>query len=268
MTTIDFKRAMQDAKSASFEALPVGDYDIEIVESTALRSSNGKPMIKVQMQVLNGPYQNRRVFNNFVFSPDNAMALSIFFRHMKCLGLDDTFFASLGAVNSLDPVSTALLNRRARITLGIRQWNGEDRNEVNQIKPYTGAPAMPGMPGGPPHPSGGGGVAQPPQQVVVVQPAPTPMPTPVPTPVAHATPATPTAPATPATPSGLDEFRPTPTEVVSVPTQVGSSTFDVPSSVASGTPDTYDPTTPVTQHASPVQAPVAPLPPQAPELPI
>jgi hypothetical protein len=47
VTTIDFKRAIQDAKSASFEALPVGDYDVEVVESTAVRSSNGKPMVKV-----------------------------------------------------------------------------------------------------------------------------------------------------------------------------------------------------------------------------
>lgn len=251
MTTVDFLRALKDAKSVSFEALPAGDYDVEIVESSATRSSNGKPMIKVKFQVLSGPYQNRTVFNNFVFSADNAMAMSIFFRHMKCFGLKDEFFASLGANGSMDAVAANLMNKRARVTLGIRQWQGEDRNEVNQIKPYTGAPAMSPMPtpqtvnvpaAAPPMQ-----VVQPVQQPQVAQPVQPQQP------VQQPLQAVPYP--TNETPSGLDEFRPT-----AVPTaQSGSSLVD-----ASGP----TPSTPATSEPQVQPQFTQPTPPQAPDLPI
>lgn len=206
MVTIDFNRALSDAKSASFEALPTGDYNVEVADATATRSSNGKPMIKAQMTVLDGPYANRRVFNNFVLSTENAMAMAIFFRHMKCFGLTETFFAGLGAQGSMEAVASALVQRRARLTLGIRQWQGEDRNEVTSVKPYTGAPAgaAPGVPGPAPLPP-------PPTAPPVMPPAqpPTPPVAPQPAPAVAAPPA-PTSPT--ATPpqdvprEGLAEF--------------------------------------------------------------
>lgn len=265
MTTVDFARALQDAKSVSYEALPIGDYDVEVVESTALRSSNGKPMIKVQLQVLSGPYQNRRIFNNFVFSIENAMAVSIFFRHMKCFGLKEDFFAQMGANGSMEAVASALMGRRARVTLGMRQWQGEDRNEVNQIKPYTGAPGVPNaqpvpmqpmpapvqhVPAPAPAP-----VQQSPQPVQVApQPVQTPPPAPAPQP-AYAQPVAQPAPA-PTQGSGLDEFRPT-----SVPTEAGSSTYADASITSSPTQPTSEP-----QYAQ--SQPTPPAPPAAPALPI
>lgn len=147
MSTIDFTRALQDAKGASFEALPVGDYDVEVAKSEAVTSSNGKPMIKVTMKVVSGPYEKRPIMNQFVMSVENPTALNIFFRHMRAFGLDDAFFASLGSTGSLEPVAHALLNRRARLTLGHREWQGETRNEVKAVKPYTGAPPVTPPPG-------------------------------------------------------------------------------------------------------------------------
>lgn len=171
MTTIDFGKALRDAKGASFEALPRGDYDVEVAQADAVRASSGKPMIKAIMRVLFGPYQGRQVFNNFVLSLENPQAMSIWFRHMRAFGLKDDFFAQLGNAG-LEPVASALVGRRARLTLGIRQWQGEDRNEVNVVKPFTGAPPTAGP---------------------VAGPTPT---TPAPTPAA-----TPPTPPTPPTPS-------------------------------------------------------------------
>lgn len=257
LTTIDFSRAIQEAKSASFEALPAGDYDIEVTEANATRSSNGKPMIKVRLKVLSGPYQNRSIINNFVFSVENAMALSIFFRHMKCFGLDEAFFGSLGQAGSLEPVAGALTNRRARVTLGIRQWNGEDRNEVTQIKPYTGAPQLPAG-----QMSGHALVGQAPPLAVAppmpppMQPAPAQMPQPQPVSVQAAPPAASTS-----TQTGLDEFRPT-----SVPTQAGSSNPVEQLTTGYQTQPTSE-----AQQQQQQQAPMQtqpPAPPMAPELPI
>ena len=147
MTTVNFNQVLKDAKSASFEALPIGDYDVETEKSEAVQSSNGRPMIKTTFKVIVGPHTNRKVMNNFVLVVDNPVALAIFFRNMKCFGLEDNFFAALGDQGSLDVVANAMVGKRVRLTLGQREWQGEMRNEVKQVKPYTGAPG--GMGGGP-----------------------------------------------------------------------------------------------------------------------
>lgn len=194
MTTIDFNRAVQDAKGASFEALPIGDYDVEVAKTEAVTSSNGKPMVKTTFKVVSGPYERRPIINQFVLSTDNPMAMAIFFRHMKAFGLTEDWFASLGQVASLEPVASALLGRRARLTLGHREWQGETRNEVKAVKPYTGAPAQAG-PAGPTT----GPLAGPP----VGGPAPLP-----PAPPAVATPVAPVAPAAPPLPPPVPATAP------------------------------------------------------------
>jgi hypothetical protein len=180
VTTINFGQVLQDAKSASFEALPIGDYDVEVTKAEAVTSSNGRPMIKATFKVIVGPHTNRQVINNFVLSVDSPVALSIFFRHMKCFGLDDQFFAALGNAGTLDPAANAMVGRRVRLTLGHRDWNGETRNEVNQVKPYTGAPGGAGGPAA--GPQGFTGVPSPGPAAYGATPTPAPAPTPSPAP--------------------------------------------------------------------------------------
>lgn len=203
MTTVDFNRALADAKSVSFEALPNGDYDVEVEKAEAVTSGSGKPMIKATMKVIVGPHTNRKIINNFVLSVENPVAVSIFFRHMKCFGLTDEFFGSLGT-GTLDPVAQQLTGRRARLTLGQREWGGEMRNDVQGVKPYTGAPGgMGGPAAGPtagPGPIAGPGVpASAPAHTPASAPiAATPQPAPAPAP-AHAQ---------PVASDGLAEFAP------------------------------------------------------------
>jgi hypothetical protein len=243
LTTIDFGKALQDAKGASFEALPIGDYDVEVVKAEATTSSNGKPMIKTTMRVVSGPYEKRPIINNFVMSLENPQAVAIFFRHMKCFGLTEDFFASMGAQGSLDSVASALVNRRARLTLGHREWQGETRNEVKSVKPYTGAP--PAMaPGGPSMPAG---PATLPPRPVTAQPAPVAAPLP-PAPPAAAPVATP-APVAPPQPPPAAPVQsvpqppapaPAPEAPVAVPTASGGDTGDVASTPTVSTPPTSE----------------------------
>lgn len=229
MTTVNFNQVLKDAKSASFEALPIGDYDVETEKSEAVQSSNGRPMIKSTFKVIVGPHTNRKVINNFVLVVDNPTALAIFFRNMKCFGLEDNFFAALGDQGSLDVVANAMIGKRVRLTLGQREWNGEMRNEVKQVKPYTGAPG--GMGGGP--------------QAMTGVPGPSPaaygaLPTPGPGPIAN-TPAQVTqqyaAVAAAATPQPAPVAQPqavsvpepvAPTEVPSAPQQSDASAPPAP----------------------------------------
>ena len=192
MTTINFAQALQDAKGATFEPLPVGDYDVEVTKTDAVTSQNGKPMIKTTFKVISGPYERRPIINQFVLSVENPQAVAIFFRHMKAFGLTEEWFASLGQQSSLEPVASALLGRRARLSIGHREWQGEMRNEVKGVKPYTGAPPS-AAPVGPTS----GPVAGP---VPLAGPGATP-PRPVAGPTPPAAPVTPPAPVVAPTPS-------------------------------------------------------------------
>lgn len=197
MTTIDLKALFAVAKTVSFEALPIGDYSVEITETNAVTSSNGKPMIKVKMKVTSGPHANRNIHNQFVLSIDNANALSIFFRQMKAFGLNEDYITNLGTISDLTPLAHALMGRQATVTLGQREWQGEMRNEVKSVKPLAGGPAStPGagaLPGSQPLP----GVVTPGVPGIVTTSAPGLTHTPSTTPVTQVVPVTPVTPVFP-----------------------------------------------------------------------
>lgn len=182
---LDLQKAAGDA---AFTPLPNDVYDVFVETAEATKTSTDKDMIKVTFKVQNGPHQGRSVFNQFVISPDSANALAFFFRHMGALGLDEAFFA---ANPPLQHVAAQLVGRTCRVKLSTREYQGQDRNQVDQVLPptpgtaTTAPPAPTQMPVAPPAP------AAPPAGV-----GPTPMP--VAPPVA-APPATP-APAAPELP--------------------------------------------------------------------
>lgn len=230
MTTIDFSKALADAKNATFETLPIGDYDVEVTKCDAVTSSNGRPMLKAMMKVIVGQFENRPLMNNFVLTVENPVALSMFFRHMKAFGISEDFFAQLGANGSLEPVAAALVGRRARLTLGHREWHGENRNEVNAVKPYTGAPGTAlGGPGAMPGP--GGFMPNMTTPSAPTPPAP-PMPATPPTPPTAPVQTAPVAPPVPAQPVAAPV-------VPEAPAAAPESPYPLPS---------QEPTTAVTQH--------------------
>ena len=131
---------LDDAGGAGtdFEPIPDGDYDFVIVKSTAEQTKNSKTMYKVQCKVESGPYKDRTVWNNFVISPENPTALSIFFRQMNILGLDRTFWMT----NPSDhPVAEQLQGKRFRGQVAIRSYNGSESNEIKQFYTPKVAPA-------------------------------------------------------------------------------------------------------------------------------
>ena len=171
----DLKKAADDATKPA----PIGDYVCEITKCEATTAStSGNPMLKATMRITDGPAAGKTIFNNFNVTLDSAFAMSIFFRHMAAFGLNDQFFAGGPA---MEQVAAALVGRRANVTLGIRQWQGADRNQVDNVTALGGL-QMPvaSSVAGPSVPSPG-------------VPTSTPSPTPVMT--------TPTTPATPSSPA-------------------------------------------------------------------
>lgn len=141
MSELDWAALQKEAGTAA--PIPDGEYNALCVEAEATNSSNGKPMYKVKFRIVDGPQKDKGVRTQLTISAESAVALKIFFQHMAAFGLTADYFATNP---SKEDVARALVNRGVRITLGIRPWQGVDRNEVKNIQPFpTGVPTPPGM---------------------------------------------------------------------------------------------------------------------------
>ncbi len=253
MTTYDFKKLLQDAKAGG--AWPLGDYDFEVADANVKVSGNGSgnEMLVTKLRCLVGPYAGKHITNNFVLTIDNPTALGIFFRHMAAFGLDDNFFAQIGEGN-LAPAAQALKGRRARITIGHRQWNGGTQNDVKAVNPLTDglSNTLPGAVAGSPPPP-------PPAQAMTPPPPPsTPPPPPPPPPPAMATP--PSAPPPPPPPVPQQPAPATTPTQVEIPTQYAA--------VWDSLPDAAKQAILAAQQQPPFITPTAPQPPPPPQLPV
>lgn len=137
MATANFSDLLKAAEDAGFSNCPPGTYDVTVAEATSKQTSAGKDMIVVKFQIVGGPHGGRKVPNNFVISPENANALGFFFRHMRAMGLDSTYFAQNP---SPQKVAADLVGRNCRIEVGTRTWNGEEREDVKKIMPPAVGP--------------------------------------------------------------------------------------------------------------------------------
>ncbi len=205
MTTLNWKDLQRAASESGFDALPAGEYDIVTEQSSAVKSQNGKDMIKTRFRVETGPYAGRAIFNQFVITPDNSNALNFFFRHMRVLGLDDAFFA---ANPSVEAVAAALVNRRARVRISIREWQGQERNQVDAVLPPSNgmSAASPPQAHTGPLPPGGMDHFRQQQQPPKPAPAPAPKAAPPAKPKIHSVPPPPPPP--PPTQSPIDSIQP------------------------------------------------------------
>jgi hypothetical protein len=114
-----------------------GDFPVVITAATATQSSGGKPMIKVTMKIESGTFSGRTLFNNFNVTADNPNAMRIFFGQMSVLGLGTPFW---NTGPTMEQVASALVGRRAIVTVGSRQWQGTDREQIENWKPAVGGP--------------------------------------------------------------------------------------------------------------------------------
>lgn len=142
--------------------VPDGDYPTQVTKSELKPASTGAQMVVVQLTIIDGPHKGRIIFNNFVFSPDKAFALKMWFDNLAAFGLDDRFF---GTGPSLEQVAAALLNRTAIVTVGQREWplgSGTMRNEpkafkrggsAQQLAMAAASAGVSGTPGMPPVPA-------------------------------------------------------------------------------------------------------------------
>ncbi|AWN43141.1 DUF669 domain-containing protein [Methylobacterium durans] len=61
----------------SFEPMPEGDYNVQIVESEIAATKNGGDMLKLTLEVIDGQFANRKVWDNLNIRNSNPTAQQI-----------------------------------------------------------------------------------------------------------------------------------------------------------------------------------------------
>lgn len=154
--SINFGDLFKTAKK-EMELIPDGDYDIVCSQADATKASTGSLMIKVRLKIEGGPQDGRVVFSQIVLTMDNPNALAMWFRQMAAFGLTDSFWTGNP---SMSMVAEQLVGRKARATIGHREWQGVDRNEVKAVKARPGfANPTPTVAAGPSAPGATPGVS-------------------------------------------------------------------------------------------------------------
>jgi hypothetical protein len=132
----------KDGKSDSdFEALPKGPYPVVVQSAEKQVASTGKDMIKVQLQVSEGPYVNRILFNYFVFGKKEDVTLNkITLNNLAAFGITRDLIATQRP--GIAEIAEMLEGLSAIAKVGIQEKGDyKGRNEVKGFSPLNGAPA-------------------------------------------------------------------------------------------------------------------------------
>lgn len=118
-----------------FEIIPAGEYDVVIIGSKveATKKGDGK-LVSLEMQVLSGEHQNRKLFDRLNLWNPSEKAVQI---------ARGTLSAICRAVNVLTPKDTSELHNkplRVKVTVSDDPEYGK-RNEVKAYKPRNAGPA-------------------------------------------------------------------------------------------------------------------------------
>lgn len=133
MSTLKWSEWLAAADEGGFSAIPAGDYDMYIDSAQATQAqSSGKDMIKLKAKVEVGPHEGATVFSNLVVSPESPAALNFLIRKLTALGLDREYLAKNP---SLEQIASDLEHRRFQGKVTIRQWNDQDRNDLDSFRP-------------------------------------------------------------------------------------------------------------------------------------
>jgi hypothetical protein len=120
--------------NAGFDPLPAGEYDAAIVKADLVTTKAGDGRyIKLELQILNGQYQNRLVWDNLNIWNPNAEAVTI---------AKGTLSAICRAINVPSPNDTSeLCDKPLRIKLAVKKDPVYgDGNVVKAYKPRTAMP--------------------------------------------------------------------------------------------------------------------------------
>lgn len=112
---------------SDYDALPAGEYKAVIVESERKPTKNGAGhLLNVKLQIIDGQYKNRTVFDRFNLWNASEKAKLIAQQQFKKV---------CEAVNVMSPKDSSELHMKPlMIKLAVSEYEGKERNEVKGYK--------------------------------------------------------------------------------------------------------------------------------------
>lgn len=136
MTSLPWDELREAAGDDGVQRVPDGTYDCVVKSAQAGQTSNQNKKVNVRFVVENGPYAGSSVFRDFIITPEKPGGLRMFFRFMAVLGIPQTRFTG---EYSLEQCALDLVDAKAQVVVGTREWNGQERPDVKDVKPLAGA---------------------------------------------------------------------------------------------------------------------------------
>ncbi len=125
MPKVDFSQ-IDDVQG--FEPLPEGQYVCRVEEITTTTTKSGDELWKLRLEVVDGPFDGRYVFDNMVFSPAAMCRVKLICR---CLGVD--------VEGAVDLTPDHLLGRRSRVTVYVDEYEDFEGNvKPTNVVPFGG----------------------------------------------------------------------------------------------------------------------------------
>jgi len=135
-------KAAEAPGGGTYDPLPPAKYPVKVTGAEARDTTTGKKMFVLEFTVLSGQFEGRKVWTNIVISPENAVALSIAFRHLSCLGVSTDFLATEPDDGS---ICAKLIDQTATVQVVLRK-DDASRNDVKDIQPQAGGDPLASAP--------------------------------------------------------------------------------------------------------------------------
>ena len=132
---------LSKVQTQTYDPIPPGEYTVQVTDSSvAMTKSSNKPMLKVTYTVRGGPFNGRKVFDNFLIGNEVAMS------RMKTL-------ATVGGHLHPDMINDSDELHGMELIIGVKlkkeEGNYPPGNSVSHFKKIEGK-ALPPMPSAPP----------------------------------------------------------------------------------------------------------------------
>jgi hypothetical protein len=123
-----------DDERGDFTPMPAGDYLLQIVESELREKDNGDCGLNLTIEVVEGEYENRKIWDYLNIRHSNAQAQSISQRRLA------DYCLATGAGTIRDTEELHFRPFVGKVSQEKRKDTGEMTNKIKAVRPASGAP--------------------------------------------------------------------------------------------------------------------------------
>lgn len=128
---------LNTVEEASFELIPRGKYPATIVSCEyGLSNNSGKPMWTMQLEITEGEYTGRKLYNHMSFS---ERALPFTKKTLRQIAPE----LLSGPIN-LEEAASDMEGKQVEVKVGVEKYEGENRNRVKDLSAPRGGDAFMG----------------------------------------------------------------------------------------------------------------------------